>query len=371
VDHTLRDLAPDPAAGGGGRARGAADATPAARLAAVAARPVRCVEVAVTLPVAGRFHYAVPDALAARAQVGARVLVRFGARKVTGVVVRRDAVPPPGVVPLAISEVIDDVPALSVELVELCSWIADYYEAPPGEVIRAALPAGSGVAAREVFALTETGRAALDGEGGAMLPRQRALLARLGGREVPAAGLTAAVKQQLAQLVAQGLVECGEQRDAARVRLKRERIAALAVPVEAARAAVARAPRRLAVIELLAGGAAVAVAELEARLPGAKAAVRELVKQGLVTASERESAIAAAAVSDAMAGSAPPVLTGEQRVAVDEITAALAALPVVAAESAGPERPGTRAARGGRRDHRGARRRPDAQRGERGRPRAR
>src|SRR5712671_4437691 len=48
----------------------------------------RFAEVAVTLPVAGRFHYLVPEHLAARALVGARVLVRFGGRKVTGVVVR-------------------------------------------------------------------------------------------------------------------------------------------------------------------------------------------------------------------------------------------------------------------------------------------
>ena len=61
--------------------------------------------------------------------------------------------------PLDLSEVLDDEPALSVELVELCLWIADYYEAPPGEVLRAALPAGSGVAARVVIALTEAGKA--------------------------------------------------------------------------------------------------------------------------------------------------------------------------------------------------------------------
>ena len=47
----------------------------------------RYTEVAVTLPVAGRFHYRVPAHLAARTQVGARVLVRFGPRKVTGVIV--------------------------------------------------------------------------------------------------------------------------------------------------------------------------------------------------------------------------------------------------------------------------------------------
>jgi primosomal protein N' (replication factor Y) len=304
------------------------------------AAAARFAEVAVTLPVPGRFHYAIPEPLARRAQVGARVLVRFGARKVTGVVVRIDSAAPPGIVPIALSEVLDEVPALSPELVELCMWIADYYEAPPGEVIRAALPAGSGIAARSVFALTPAGRAALDGEGGAMLPRQRAVLGRLGGRDLPAAGLAAGVRSQLAQLVAQGLVEHREQRDAARVRLKRERFAALVGSADAARARTARAPRRLAVVELLAAGGEIAVAAVEHQLPGAGPAVRELVRLGLVAVTEREAPIAAVAAGEGMAGSVPPVLTDEQRCAVDAILAVLrgeraCAGPLVAELAAG------------------------------------
>ena len=299
-----------------------------------AAGAVRYAEVAVTLPVQGRYHYGVPAHLAGRALVGSRVLVRFGPRKVTGVVVRVDTPPPEGVSPVLLSELLDNEPSLSAELVELCLWIADYYEAPPGEVIRAALPAGSGVAARTVFALTAAGRAAFDGSGGAMLPRHRALLARLAPRELPDAGLSAGVKQQLEQLRAQGLVEQREQRGAARARLKRERVAQLVGDAEAARAAVARAPKRLAVIERLAAGAPglpgspgspVSIDALERELPGAKASVRELVKLGLVGVAERELPIGAVAIGDSMIVSPPPVLTDEQRVAVDEITAALAA----------------------------------------------
>jgi len=283
----------------------------------------RFAEVAVTLPVWGRFHYVVPDHLAARELLGVRVLVPFGARKVTGVVVRTDTAPPHGVVPVALSELLDDQPSLSAELVELCLWIADYYEAPPGEVIRAALPAGSGVAARTVFALTAAGRAVVDGEGAAMVPRLRALLQRLAPRDLPATGLAPGVKQQLDQLRVQGLVEQREQRDTARVRLKRERVAQLAGDADAARAAVAKAPKRLAVIELLAHGEALPVAALERQLPNAKTSVRELVKLGLVVVSERELPIGAATAGESMHVSPPPVLTEEQRIAVDEITAAL------------------------------------------------
>jgi len=288
---------------------------------------MRFAEVAVTLPVLGRFHYAIPAHLAARAQIGARVLVRFGPRKVTGVVVRTDTEPPAGVTPVELSEVLDEAPSLSLELVELCSWIADYYEAPPGEVIRAALPAGSGVAARTVYALTDAGRVVRDGDGAAMVPRHRAMidrLGKLGPRGLPAAGLSAALRRQLEELRAQGLVMQGEQRDAGRVRLKRERIVQLAGPLDAARAAVARAPKRLAVIDLLASGEAVALAALEPQVPKAAVTVRELARLGLVTVSERELPIAAAPTGDGMHVTAPPVLTQEQAVAVAEITAALA-----------------------------------------------
>src|SRR5687768_11656478 len=125
---------------------------------AVIARPEDVVEVAVTLPVAGRFHYLVPSYLAARARVGSRVLVPFGGRKITGVVVPSATKPPIGVRLVALADVLDDQPALSAELVDLCLWVADYYEAPPGEVMKAALPAGSGASARKMYVLTDAGR---------------------------------------------------------------------------------------------------------------------------------------------------------------------------------------------------------------------
>jgi primosomal protein N' (replication factor Y) len=133
------------------------------------------VEVAVPVAVHGRYHYRVPPHLRGRAQVGSRVLVKFGGRKVTGVVVRASSAPPENVVPVDVSEVLDDEPALTPELVELCLWIAEYYEAPQGEVFRGALPAGSGVQARAVYALTEAGRRVADGHGAALPAKQRVM----------------------------------------------------------------------------------------------------------------------------------------------------------------------------------------------------
>jgi primosomal protein N' (replication factor Y) len=297
-------------------------------------------EVAVTLPVAGRYHYSVPAHLAGRAQVGARVLVRFGSRKVTGVVVRANAPLPEGVTALDVSEVLDDEPALTPDLVELCLWVADYYEAPPGEVIRAALPAGSGVNARAVIALTAAGRAIAEGQGSALPAKQRAVLAKLMAGPLATTGLPSGTRAVIDALTTQGFVETRDHRALARTRLRRERVVELAVDVAAARAEVARAPKRFAVIEVLARGAVVPVDAIEKQLPGAKVAIRELAKQGLVRVSDRELPIDAVTTGDSMQVSPPPVLTDEQAVAVGEITAmfreSFPTVPVAGTEAVRP-----------------------------------
>ncbi len=281
-------------------------------------------EVAVTLPVPGRYHYLVPTTLASRARVGARVLVRFGKQKVTGVVVPSVSKPPVGVKLVPLSDVLDQEPALSPELVELCLWVAEYYEAPPGEVMRAALPAGSGVGAKRVWVLTAAGGQATSGDGGAALPpKQAALLARIAEGHLPAAGQGEAVKKTLAALRERGLVDEVEQRDASRVRLKRERIAQVADGVEpaATRAKLARAKKQLAAFDaLVEAGGMMTVTALNKIAAGV---VGHLVKAGVVAVSEREMALEAAAVGDGMHVSAPPELTAEQTVAVESITSAM------------------------------------------------
>ena len=290
-------------------------------------------EVAVALPVSGLYTYAVPAALEPRVVPGARVLVPFGGRGVAGVVVRSPAPAPGGEVrALAVKDVTAaPVPA---ELVQLALWIADYYEAPPGEALRLVVPVGTDPSSAVVVTLTARGRATLHGgEAPALPPRQQRLLARLGAadRAVPRAEL-ARWKDELDGLVAAGLAEIGDARAAPRIRLARERVAALTagVDVEAARAQLGRAPKRRAVLERLAAEAApLAVAALAAEVPGAAAALRELVGAGLVTVEEREvEPTAAAAGADfaaatAVGPAALPTLTGEQEVAVGAITAAI------------------------------------------------
>ncbi len=279
----------------------------------------RYAEVAVTLPVPGRYSYRIPAHLATRVQPGARVLVKFGPRKVTGVVMRLVDTRPEGVdVKLVdVGEVLDDVPALSPELVELCTWVADYYEAPPGEVVKAALPAGSGTAAKQVLALTDAGRVAVGEAGGALPPKQRVVLARIASAPVPLAGLPAATRAIATALETAGLVVRVDQRQT-RVQAKREKLAELVGTPPPL-----RGTKRAATVAALAAGP-VTLAVLEERVPGARTAVRELLKLGHVRVFEREVSTVAAVGGVGIASSGPPVLTGEQRVAVDAMVVALA-----------------------------------------------
>ena len=97
-------------------------------------------------PVDGVYTYTVPGELAAEAVPGARVVVPFGRRTLTGVVV--DAGDGGGSGLKAVLDVLDARPALTPELLALTRWVAGYYLCAWGEALKAALPSGSLVESR-------------------------------------------------------------------------------------------------------------------------------------------------------------------------------------------------------------------------------
>ena len=88
----------------------------------------------------GTLAYRVPKGLRRRLLPGDRVRVPLGQRRVIGVVDRLEAVRDREL--RNVMEVLDEAPVLDEELLRLCRWVADYYVAPLGLVIRAALPPG-------------------------------------------------------------------------------------------------------------------------------------------------------------------------------------------------------------------------------------
>ena len=135
-------------------------------------------EVAIPLRVAQTFTYRLPSALRRDAQVGARLLVPFGRKLVSGYIVALHSELDSSV-ELSESEIkdaeelLDREPLLTKEVLEITRWIAEYYAAPWGEALKAALPAGLNATIEQVLSITSEGRDEL-----ARLPSKRAATAR-------------------------------------------------------------------------------------------------------------------------------------------------------------------------------------------------
>src|SRR5215510_8090068 len=121
-------------------------------------------EVAVPVYVRQTFTYRLPGDMSRRARPGCRVLVPFGTKYLTAFIVDLLETIEGEIDESEIKEVeelIDESPIIMAEMMELTRWISDYYFAPWGECLRAALPAGATSISEQVISLTGAGRRAL------------------------------------------------------------------------------------------------------------------------------------------------------------------------------------------------------------------
>jgi primosomal protein N' (replication factor Y) (superfamily II helicase) len=123
-------------------------------------------QVAFPVHLSKSFTYRLPPSIQQVARVGSRVVAPLGAKPLTGYIV---ALLPrlragTSLVESEIKEVaelLDVDPPLTSEVLEITRWVADYYAAPWGEVMRAALPAGINATVEQIVSITPRGRAAL------------------------------------------------------------------------------------------------------------------------------------------------------------------------------------------------------------------
>ena len=99
------------------------------------------VDLAMPVPLDGAFTYAIPAGMELR--LGMAVRAPWGSRTLIGVVVGLRDAPPDGIAVREIGELAEPEPVLDRALLELVRWSSIYYQAPLGEVMRCALPAGS------------------------------------------------------------------------------------------------------------------------------------------------------------------------------------------------------------------------------------
>jgi primosomal protein N' (replication factor Y) len=121
------------------------------------------VEVALPLPLRQTFTYRLPLGLRENVKTGARLLVPFGKRQLTGyavalhtrlsddVEIEQDAIKDA-------LELIDEEPLITEEILKLTQWSADYYASAWGEVLKASLPAGINASVEQIVTITAKGR---------------------------------------------------------------------------------------------------------------------------------------------------------------------------------------------------------------------
>src|SRR5882757_7769529 len=124
--------------------------------------PLYC-DVALPVPLDQLFTYSVNGATSgSEPVVGARVLVPFSGQKLMGVVVRvHEDAPAEGFEIKPVQQVLDDTAILPAELMKLAEWIASYYVAPLGEVLRGMLPLAAEVKRHFFYRIAEAGRKVL------------------------------------------------------------------------------------------------------------------------------------------------------------------------------------------------------------------
>ncbi|MEO7028930.1 MAG: primosomal protein N' [Acidobacteriaceae bacterium] len=246
-------------------------------------------------------------------EVGVRVVVPFGGQRLVGVVVGlHDVAPEAGVEMKPVELALDAAALLPEELMELARWIASYYVAPLGEVLRGMLPLTAEVRRQSVYRIGEQGRKALHeaAKGSSRRSkvsvedqnREYAVLNYLeSGESAKAASIRSATGAKKALLDAMArkkwLVReaLAEVRDARRVEMvavvEEQSVERRAKCVESA-GLVRRLPKlnenQLAVMAELAGcGGRESVRELRVRLGVSESTLGTLVKRGLVRLEER------------------------------------------------------------------------------------
>jgi len=116
----------------------------------------RYCDLALPVPLDQLFTYELPETLQDRVAIGSRVWVPFGKRRLNGIVLRLHGdVPEQELRP--VQSLLDAEPVISGDLLELAYWIAEYYCAPIGEVLKGMLPLAGEMRRSTQYSLTQTG----------------------------------------------------------------------------------------------------------------------------------------------------------------------------------------------------------------------
>jgi len=285
------------------------------------------------------FHYHLPEGWS-RLEAGCLVVVPFGSQKIQGIVLGEVARPDVAET-RPVEEVLDPLPVLTPHQVRLARWMSAYYLATLDSCLSAMLPPGL---ARHAEGLYELASPDFRPE----KPIEQRLVKLLAERSPLRSGQIRRVfgpldwEREAQRLVRAGVIRRRSVLPPPSVRPKKIRMVQLALTPQAAAAAIeslragsiptnrkAAAERRARVLESILGEGKPLAAEWVYAASGARLDdLRDMAEEGWVDLTYEET------TRDPLSGrsfppAVPPVLTGEQEVALQPI---LAAMPAARAE---------------------------------------
>ncbi|HEX4020083.1 MAG TPA: primosomal protein N' [Acidobacteriaceae bacterium] len=248
----------------------------------------RYCDVALPVPVDCLFTYAVGETTPV---LGGRVLVPFRREQLQGIAVRLyEATTQENL--KTVLRAVDSEPVLSGEQLRLGEWIAEYYLAPLGEVLRSMLPLQAEIRQRTIYRITELGKHILDAPIQSSLSTEpeessveQAVLSYLASGSPAAAtkvaGKTAAKSETLSRMLQKRWITRESVADTRSV----TRTVRMAVLVEGVRLPKLNNNQQLLLAELAGAQGVLTIGELS-QLPVPKTTLSTLVRRGLVRIDE-------------------------------------------------------------------------------------
>ncbi|MGH8013056.1 MAG: replication restart helicase PriA, partial [Candidatus Binataceae bacterium] len=274
-----------------------------------------------------RLTYAIPPSLIGRIQSGHRVLVPLRSRKLTGIVVATgDHLDSGGAVPRPIIQLLGARPLFDQAHLELINFLANYYMVPVGEAYRNVMPAVARVESRRMF---KPGASPGPLAQAAMTALERAILKAVSKRPMTARQLQALGPRREVELTVKRLESDGfiERHDGTRGRHRDP--PPIVQWTQGENGLKVRGVKQRAIARLLDQHGALALDQIEAAIPAAKAAVRLMNRRGLVQMTEPDQMASHDMVTpanpdvpraDETALEQGPELTWEQAAAVEAVS---------------------------------------------------
>ncbi|NNE66023.1 MAG: primosomal protein N' [Pyrinomonadaceae bacterium] len=246
------------------------------------------VDVALPVPLRRSFTYRLRKPAKVPLKIGARVIVPFGKRKLTGYAVgTHDFLDPALDIDESkirdVIEVVDEEPLLTAEILSLTQWAAGYYASSWGEMLKGSLPAGINSLIETVLTAAETEPEGLSGLESDIFKEVLASES-VAYKNIESAFGGAAARKSIEKLVRSGVLEKSHRISKARVKPLKRKSASLKGPVAEDLSAAQQK-----VVETLSDHSdGLLIADLK-RLAGVSdSPIKSLNKKGLVDISEIE-----------------------------------------------------------------------------------